>query len=128
MELKKINAKDVMIRELITIGPEEKIALADLIMTRSSIGGLPVVDRGKLVGIITQRDIMLTRNYEIGGLMARDLMSKNLITVGPEASLKEILGLMLDKKIERIPVVENGKLLGLIVHNKVLRAIYESLA
>lgn len=128
MELKKINAKDVMIRELITIGPEEKIALADLIMTRSSIGGLPVVDRGKLVGIITQRDIMLTRNYEIGGLMARDLMSKNLITVGSEASLKEILGLMLDKKIERIPVVENGKLLGLIVHNKVLRAIYESLA
>ncbi|MBI5252806.1 MAG: CBS domain-containing protein [Euryarchaeota archaeon] len=128
MELKKIKAKDVMIKELITIGPEEKIALADLIMARSSIGGLPVVDRGKLVGIITQRDIMLARNYEIGGLMTRDLMSKNLITVGPEASLKEILEVMLDKKIERIPVVENGKLVGLIVHNRVLRAIYESLA
>lgn len=126
MELKKIKAKDVMIKELITIGPEEKIALADLIMARSSIGGLPVVDRGKLVGIITQRDIMLARNYEIGGLMTRDLMSKNLITVGPEASLKEILEVMLDKKIERIPVVENGKLVGLIVHNRVLRAIYES--
>lgn len=126
MELKKIKAKDVMIKELMTIGPEEKIALADLIMARSSIGGLPVVDRGKLVGIITQRDIMLARNYEIGGLMTRDLMSKNLITVGPEASLKEILGVVLDKKIERIPVVENGKLVGLIVHNRILRAIYES--
>ncbi len=126
MELKKIKAKDLMIKELITIGPEEKIALADLIMARSSVGGLPVVDRGKLVGIITQRDIMLARNYEIGGLMTRDLMSKNLITVGPEASLKEILEVMLDKKIERIPVVENGKLVGLIVHNRILRAIYES--
>lgn len=127
MELKKIKAKDVMIKELITIGPEEKIALADLIMTRSSVGSLPVVDRGKLVGIITQRDIMFARNYEIGGLMTRDLMSKNLITVVPEASLKEILEVMLDKKIERIPVVENGKLVGLIVHNGILRAIYESI-
>ncbi|MFH1774794.1 MAG: CBS domain-containing protein [Methanobacteriota archaeon] len=128
MELKKIKAKDVMIKELITIGSGEKIALADLIMARSGIGSLPVVDKGKLVGIITQRDIMLARNYEIGVLMTKDLMSKNLITVGPEASLKEILGLMLGKKIERIPVVENGKLAGLIVHNRVLKAIYESIA
>jgi len=128
MELKKIKAKDIMIKELITIGSGEKIALADLIMARSGIGSLPVVDKGKLVGIITQRDIMLARNYEIGVLMTKDLMSKNLITVDPEASLKEILGLMLGKKIERIPVVENGKLVGLIVHDKVLKAVYESLA
>ncbi len=126
MELKKIKAKDIMIKELITIGSGEKIALADLIMARSNIGGLPVVDKGKLVGIITQRDIMLARNYEIGGLMAKDLMSRNLIMVGPDAPLKEILGIMLNKKIERIPVVESGRLLGLIVHNRVLRAIYES--
>lgn len=128
MELKKIRAKDIMIKELITIGSGEKIALADLIMTRNSIGSLPVIDKGKLAGIITQRDIMLARNYEIGGLMTRDLMSKDLITVSPEASLKEILGLMLGKKIERIPVVENGKLVGLIVHAKILKAVYESLA
>jgi CBS domain-containing protein len=125
--MEKIKAKDIMVEELITIAPEEKIALADLIMTRNSIGGLPVVDKGKLVGIITQRDIMLARNYEIGGLCAKDLMSKTPITTSPDASLKEVLEKMLTHKIERIPVVDKGKLVGMVVHGRILRAIYDSL-
>lgn len=127
MGLKDIKAKDVMIKKLTTIGPDEKIALADLIMTRSSIGGLPVVKDGSLVGIITQRDIMFARNYEIGGLRTKDLMTKNIVTVTPDTPLKEVLSTMLNKKIERIPVVEGKKLQGLIVHGKVLQAIYNSL-
>lgn len=127
MALKDIKAKDIMIKKLTTVGPDEKIALANLIMTRSSIGGLPVVDKGKLVGIITQRDIMFARNYEIGGLQTKDLMTKNPITVAPNTPLKEVLSTMLNKKIERIPVAEGGKLQGLIVHGGVLQAIYDSL-
>jgi CBS domain-containing protein len=127
MDLRKVKARDVMVEKLITIAPEEKIAFADLLMTRNNIGGLPVVSQGKLVGIITQRDIMFARHYEIGGLKARDLMSKELIVVNPDTSLKEILSIMLEKKIERIPVVENGKLLGLIVHDRILRAVRDSL-
>lgn len=127
MDLRKLKARDVMVRELITISPEEKIAFADLLMTRNNIGGLPVVSRGKLVGIITQRDIMFARHYEIGGLKAGDLMSKEPIIVTPEASLKEVLSIMLEKKIERIPVVEDGRLLGLVVHDRILRAVRDSL-
>lgn len=125
--MKDLKAKDLMVKDLITIGPDEKIALADLIMTRNSIGGLPVVENGKLVGIITQRDIMLARNYEIGGLSARDLMSRDPITVTPEAGLKEILKIMIENKIERVPVTENGRLLGMIVHGRILKAVYDSL-
>ncbi len=127
MELKSIRAKDIMVKELITVSPDEKIALADLIMTRSNVGGLPVVEKGKLVGIITQRDIMFAKGYEVGTLCVRDLMSKTPITASPNAPLKEILKIMLEKKIERIPVVENGRLLGLIVHGKILKAVHESL-
>ncbi|MEE8400984.1 MAG: CBS domain-containing protein [Candidatus Hydrothermarchaeaceae archaeon] len=125
--MKHLKARDMMIKDVTTIGCKEKIALADLIMTRSSIGGLPVVDGEKLVGIITQRDIMLARNYDIGGLSAEDLMNKNPITISPNTGLKEIMKVLLDKKIERLPVVERGKIVGLIVHGQILKAVYDSL-
>ena len=125
--LEDVKARDVMVTDLITVSPDAKIAYADLLMTRHSIGGLPVVEGGKLVGIITQRDIMYARSYSVGNLEVRDLMSKEVITVEPETPLKEILRLMLDNKIERIPVVKDGKLLGLVVHNKILKKVYEVL-
>jgi CBS domain-containing protein len=127
MDLNKITAEDLMIKDLIIIEPDEKIALADLTMTRNNIGGLPVVDNGKLMGIITQRDVMFARNYEVGGLRVKELMSRDLVTVGPGVSLKEILNLMLDRKIERIPVVKDGVLLGLIVHDRILKAVRDTL-
>ena len=125
--MKVIKAKDVMIKDPVTIHSNEKIALADLKMTRSSIGGLPVVDGKKLVRIITQRDIMFARNYDIAGLSAKDLMNKKPITVSPNATLKQVLKILLDNKIERLPVVDKGKFLGLVVHGRFLREIYDSL-
>ena len=127
MALNDLKARDVMITKLLTISPSEKIALADLTMIRNSVGGLPVVDGEKPVGIITQRDLLLARNYEVGGLVAEDFMTKELITASPDASLKDILKLMLDNKIERVPVVEGGKLVGLVVHGKILKSLYDSL-
>lgn len=125
--MKGTKAKDVMIKNPITIGSSEKIALADLKMTRTSIGGLPVVDGKKLVGIITQRDIMLARNYDIGGLAAKDLMNKKPITITPNANLKQVLKVLIENKIERLPVVDKGKFIGLIVHGQILKAIYDEL-
>ncbi len=125
--LKDLKAEDVMVKKLITVAPDVKIAYADLLMTRNSIGGLPVVKEEKLVGIITQRDIMYARNYSIGNLEVKDLMSKEVVTVEPDTKLKEILKVMLENKIERIPVVKDGKLVGMVVHNKILKKIYEVL-
>ncbi len=125
--MKNIKAKDIMIKDMVTIGSNEKLALADLKMTRSSIGGLPVVDGKKLVGIITQRDIMFARNYDIGGLSAKDMMNKKPITTTPNASLKSVLKILLENKIERLPVVDKGKFVGLIVHGQILKKIYDNL-
>jgi CBS domain-containing protein len=125
--MKNIKAKDVMIKDTVTIGPNEKLALADLKMTRSNIGGLPVVDGKKLVGIITQRDIMFARNYDIGGLSAKDMMNKKPITTTPNASLKSVLKILIENKIERLPVVDKGKFVGLVVHGQILKTIYDSL-
>ena len=115
-------------QKLIIISPEEKVAAADLKMVRNNIGGLPVVrEDGTLVGIITQRDILLSRFHQIGELKVADLMSKNPITVSEETSLKQILNVMINKKIERLPVVKGNKIVGLIVHDKILQAFVKFL-
>lgn len=127
MDLINLKAYQLMLEKekLLTISPDQKIALADLTMTRSSIGGLPVVKDGKVMGIVTQRDIMLARNFQIGGLKVEDLMTREIVVVRKDAPLKEILKLMIDHKIERIPVVDDDRnLLGLIVHGGILKVIY----
>ncbi len=125
--MEDVRAKDVMIKKLITIGPDEKIALADLIMTRHSIGALPVVKAGKIVGIITQRDIMFAKGYDVGGLTVKDLMSRELITVEKNTPIKSILSLMLENRIERLPVVKGGRLVGLIVYDRILRTFHDAI-
>jgi len=128
-ELAQLKAEDIMLpaEKVITISPEDKIALADLIMTRSSVGSLPVVEGERIVGIVTQRDIMLAKTFQVGSLPVRDLMTKRLIVVGRDAPLKEVLRLMIENRIERLPVVEDGKFLGLIVHGRILKELYRRL-
>jgi CBS domain-containing protein len=123
--IEDLKAEDVMATDLITIEPGEKIALADLKMTRSSVGSLPVVEGERIVGIITQRDIMLARGYEIGSLRAGDLMTKELITVTPGTPLKDIIKIMVDNKIERVPVVDGGRFVGLVVQGSILKYLVE---
>ncbi len=126
MSIKNVKAKDIMIQELLTISPTEKVAAADLLMVRNSIGGLPVIDDEKLVGILTQKDIMLSRfSISVGGLQVEDLMTRNPIAVTPDASLEEILNIMLTKKVERLPVIKDEKLVGMVMHGQILKKIHE---
>jgi len=128
MEFRNITAKDIMITELMTINPTEKVAAADLMMVRNSIGALPVIDNEKLVGIITQDDIILSRfSISVGGLQVGDLMTRNPITIEPDTSLDKIIGIMVTKQIERLPVVIEEKLVGLVTYGQIMKKIYELL-
>ncbi|MHA1821447.1 MAG: CBS domain-containing protein [Promethearchaeota archaeon] len=128
MSLKNLKAKDIMLKEVVTCRPKEKLGAVDLKMIRAAIGGMPVINENKeLVGIITQRDIMLSRfTAQITSSNVEDIMTREVIVCNPETSLKEILKLMLENQIERLPVVdESNRLLGLIVHKTILSKIYE---
>lgn len=111
-----------MIETVQTISPADLIAAAKLKMMRSNVGGLPVVDGGKLVGIITHRDILLAGGEALG-LKVEELMSKDLRVAGPDTSLLEIIKIMVEEGYQRIPVVQNGKLIGLVTQSSVIRAI-----
>ncbi len=120
--MNNIQAKDVMIRNIYTIHPKKRIALARLRMLRHGLGALPVVDDGNLLGIITLRDIDLAgdRTYD---LIVEDLMTTDLITGNENTSLVEIAEIMLKTGIQRIPIIDdNGKLIGLITQTVVIKA------
>ncbi|MHC1590799.1 MAG: CBS domain-containing protein [Candidatus Helarchaeales archaeon] len=127
-KISELKARDCMLRDPMTIPPTEQIAAADLLMIRNNIGGLLVVDDGKLVGILTLRDILISRfSHAIGGIKVRDLMTKDVITVTPDTPLKEVLEIYAKKGIERIPVVENEHLIGMVIHKTILEKLYELL-
>jgi CBS domain-containing protein len=120
--IKKLTAEDIMIEEIHITSRNDVVAAAKLKMMRCNVGGLPVVDKGKLVGIITHRDVLLAGGEALG-LKVDDLMSKDLMVVERETPIMDITKIMADKGYQRIPVVENGNLIGLITQSSLIRAL-----
>jgi len=131
-ELSKIRVSELMINDPLFVTPDEKISATELLMLRKKIGGLPVVNNKnnkKLIGIITQRDIRLARfamNLESPNTTVKDLMTPEPFVVRKDETLKRVLELMFEKKIQRLPVVDiNNQLIGLVVQNHILKKLLE---
>jgi len=119
-KLSEIKASEIMIKNPLSITPDEKISATELLMLRKKIGGLPVVKNQKnnqLIGIITQRDIRLARfamSLESPNTTVKDLMTSEPFVVKKDDTLKNILEIMFEKNIQRLPVVNNeNQLIGL---------------
>ena len=123
-------AKDVMIRrkDMYTINPKKRIALARLRMLRQGVGALPVVDDdNNLVGIITLRDIDLA-GERTNDLFAEDLMTTDVITRGENTAISEIAEAMDQTSIQRIPIIsKDGKLIGLVTQSVAIRSLIAKL-
>src|SRR3954468_1536664 len=85
-------------------------------MKELNVGAIPIVDKDKLVGMITDRDIVVRGVAEKhpGSTKVEDIMSNDLVTVTPDSSSKEAATLMAKHQIRRLPVVEEGKLIGIV--------------
>ncbi len=146
-----LKAKDIMSEELITVTPATPVIEAARILLEKRINGLPVVDEaGRLVGIICQSDLVAQQKrfpipsvfnlldglipisspkglekemQKIAASRVAEAMSSNPETVNPESSLEEIATLMVSKGFHTLPVVERGKLVGIIGKEDVLRTL-----
>lgn len=85
-------------------------------MREWNVGAIPIMDGEKLAGIITDRDIVIrgTAEKKPGSTKVEEIMTVELITVGPDSSTEEAVKLLAKHQIRRLPVVENNKLLGIV--------------
>jgi len=120
--------KEIMKKNVKIIRPDDNMKKAAEIMNSNKIGCLVVVEGdGDIVGIITERDILedvVAVGKSSDQVLVKDAMKKDVIFTSPEASLEEAADLMNKNKIKKLPVIENGKLVGIITASDLIT--YES--
>jgi CBS domain-containing protein len=113
-----MQVKDLMSSGVVSITPEENASRAARLLARHNIGALPVCSTdGKIKGIITDRDIVLrclAADSQPESTQVREIMTKNVVTVSPEDDLREASRLMAEKQIRRLPVAEDGHVVGML--------------
>ncbi|MBE9128264.1 CBS domain-containing protein, partial [Coleofasciculus sp. LEGE 07081] len=119
-----LTARELMSSPVRTIRPDTTIAEAQRILLRYGHSGLSVVDKtDQLAGIISRRDIDLALHHGFGHAPVKGYMTRNLKTVSPHASLPEIESLMVTYDIGRLPIIEDGQLVGIVTRTDVLRQL-----
>lgn len=117
--------KEKMNPRLITIHPEASLAEARVLLDQHRIRHLPVVEGGKLVGIITDRDIRSAAATAPAQVKVGDAMTKHVFTVAPETPVQEAAKLMVTHRIGGLPVMKEGVLQGIITETDLLQAFVE---
>ncbi len=114
---------EIMVRDVITVNCKDSWEDALELMLERKVGGCPVVDKeNKVIGIITERDILkyLANQTRLDGYV-REYMTAGVITAEPDMTIEEAMKLMISKKIRRLPVIKDGVLMGLITVREILR-------
>ncbi len=115
-------ASDIMTHKVCTTRPETSVQELAQLLSSQRISGAPVVDdKGQIVGIVTEADIIGKVDRE--GLRVADIMCRELITVEEETPVGEIASLLTERKIKRVPVVHNGKLVGIVSRADIVNAV-----
>ncbi len=108
-----------------TTGPDALVHDAAQKMNKYGIGSLIVISEGKLAGIMTERDVLKKLASSDGDLRktkVSSVMTKNVVMIEPDADLEEAVDAMTEYKIKKLPVVSQGKLIGIITATDICRA------
>jgi CBS-domain-containing membrane protein len=146
-----LKVKDIMTKEVISVSPDTEIVHAAKILLEKRINGMPVIDAfGRLVGIICQSDLVAQQKgipipsvftllesfipltsmkridkemEKIAALTVKEAMTLEPVTVSPETEIEEVAKLMVDKKFHTLPVVDGGKVVGIVGKEDVLKTL-----
>lgn len=122
--MKNILVVDVMTREPVTIFPDANLLDCAKMMVKKNVGSLIIVDKKKLVGFISQRDVLwaLTKNPsgDLTKIKAIEISPKKIAVIKPDSTIKEAIEKMNRLKFERLPVVHENELVGVITAKDIL--------
>ncbi|HEY8787168.1 MAG TPA: CBS domain-containing protein [Candidatus Limnocylindria bacterium] len=120
-----MKVRELMTKQPTTVEPDATLGEVATLMKQHDCGSIPVVEGGRLVGIVTDRDIVV-RGVAAGAdpktQRVSKVMSSDPVTVGPDDDVMDAEKKMADRQIRRLPVVEGGKLVGIIVTAQIARA------
>ena len=145
-----MKAKDIMETSVITVGPDTTIEELAKVLTENNISGVPVVENEKIIGIVTEGDLLhkevnpktpgvysvmggfaYLKEFEkyknelqkLSAHKASEIMTTKLELVTEDTEIKEIASIMINKNINRVPVVKDGKLVGIVSRSDVLKTL-----
>lgn len=115
---KAVLVKDIMTKKVIVSTPSASRDDVVLLLAKNKIGGLPIVEDGQLVGMVTEEDILAKTAKSVA-----DLMSRNVITVTEDEPVQHVATVLLRNQITRAPVVRDGQLIGIVSRQDLIRAL-----
>lgn len=142
--------KDYMTRDVLTVNPDTPVPQIVRVLAGQAISGLPVVDGERVVGVVSEGDLMMRekplhmpatisflgealmldsrKQFEDEfrrhfGAVARDIMTTKVITVEPDMLLSKAAQIMVDHDVKRLPVVDQGRLVGILTRKDLVRAL-----
>ncbi|PIC85204.1 polynucleotide adenylyltransferase [Sporosarcina sp. P20a] len=122
-----ITAKELMTSPVKTLTPDTTIEEAGRRMYRYGHSGYPVVENKKLVGIITRRDLDKGNHHGLGHAPVKAYMTTKMYTIEPDTSLEEIQELVIKHNIGRLPVIEDGKIVGIVTRSNIIQVLYSDM-
>jgi predicted transcriptional regulator len=124
----KLLVAHVMIKNVVTIEAGQNVLLAAQVMEEKGVSSLPVVSKGKLIGIVTEKDMVIrvvARGLNGKKLLVEEIMSYPVAITSPETQLEEATKMMLSKGVRKLPVVEDGHVIGILSLTDVAKAYPE---
>jgi CBS domain-containing protein len=119
-----MKVKELMTAEPATLAPDATLGEAATLMKQEDCGSIPIVRDGKLVGIVTDRDIVvraIASGKDPRSTRVSEVMSADPVTIGPDDDAKEAERLMAERQIRRLPVTDDGKLAGILAIGQLAR-------
>lgn len=120
-----MQVKEIMNTDVKTTVPEATVQEAAKKMDEFKIGSLIVVTKGKLAGIITERDLLskvVAEAKDSSKIEVSDVMTKEVIMISPEIEVEEASEVMMEKKVKKLPVIENDNLVGIVTATDIVTA------
>jgi CBS domain-containing protein len=116
--------KEVMTRDVRACEPNATVAEAATVMAGEDVGPVPLVEDGRLVGIVTDRDIVVrvvAEGRDPNATTVREIASTELVTVSPDDDLDDALNRLAERQVRRLPVVEGDRLVGIVAQADIAR-------